>query len=110
MHSPEVATSLRTLEIDATAIAAIAALRGSPDAEVLAHATAEGRALVTENVRDFAQIAQEWMAAGRDHGGLVFTSPQRFYRGHPGYQRGLGAALVELSERPPAGASWIWWL
>lgn len=52
MHAPSIATTLRGRGRNVV-VAATPALRGLPDAELLAEAAASGRALVTENVADF---------------------------------------------------------
>jgi predicted nuclease of predicted toxin-antitoxin system len=43
------------------------------DAEQLAFATAEGRAILTFNIRDFAPLHEQWQAAGQRHAGIIVT-------------------------------------
>jgi predicted nuclease of predicted toxin-antitoxin system len=43
------------------------------DEEQLAFATAEGRALLTFNIRDFATLHEQWQAAGRPHAGIIVS-------------------------------------
>ncbi|MFO0808807.1 MAG: DUF5615 family PIN-like protein [Gemmataceae bacterium] len=43
------------------------------DEEQLAFATAEGRAVVTYNIRDFAPLHEQWQSAGRPHAGVVVS-------------------------------------
>ena len=62
MHAPAVADALTADGWDVVAVAANPSLRGTSDEELLAYATAEGRALVTENIVDFAVIAARWAA------------------------------------------------
>ena len=49
-----------------------------PDDQVLALAEAEGRALVTANIGDFATLDARWAASGREHGGIVFVTTSAF--------------------------------
>lgn len=48
-------------------------LEGLDDDEVMALAAAEGRLLVTHNVRDFPAILRERAAAGRSHAGAILV-------------------------------------
>ncbi len=86
-------------------------LRSLDGHEILTAAADDKRAVVTENVRDFALMDREWAALGRTHGGMVFTSRRRFDRGsleHPGSLiRALGRFLADP---PVEGGSWTWWL
>src|SRR5712692_2736597 len=43
------------------------------DEEQLAFATAESRAILTFNIRDFAPLDEQWQAAGRAHAGIVVS-------------------------------------
>src|SRR2546430_3761011 len=43
------------------------------DEEQLAFATAEYRAILTFNIRDFAPLHDEWLAAGLAHGGIIVS-------------------------------------
>ena len=46
---------------------------GIDDEPLLAFATAQGRAVLTYNVRHFAPLVRLWYEAGRDHAGVVFS-------------------------------------
>ncbi|HMF17883.1 MAG TPA: DUF5615 family PIN-like protein [Gemmataceae bacterium] len=43
------------------------------DEEQLAFATAEGRAMLTFNIRDFAPLHEQWQEAGRTHAGIIVS-------------------------------------
>lgn len=111
MHAPSIAEALIDGAFDVVAVAAQPALRAIADDDLLEYATAEGRAVVTENVGDFTSLATQWVAEGRAHAGLIFTNPSRFNRAGLAYPGNLITALeVFLADPPVAGASWIWWL
>jgi hypothetical protein len=81
------------------------------DEELLAYATTERRALVTENVADFIPLATQWAGRHTTHSGLIFSNPKRFNRATLAYPGTLIAALREFLADPPiTGESWIWWL
>ncbi len=111
MHAPAIAAALAEAGFDIVATAAEPSLRGSPDADLLDHATAAGRALVTENVSDCPVLATSRAVAGEPHAGLIFTNPTRFNRAALAYPGDLIAALRTFLDNPPvSGDSWIWWL
>jgi uncharacterized protein DUF5615 len=114
MHAPAVAVDMRARGYDAVAVKERPELIGTSDHEVLVAATAEGRALVTENVKDFAAIAQRWTAAGEQHAGIVFTHPRRFPRAARNHVRVLSQALVQLIDERSSALqkvdSFVWWL
>ena len=43
------------------------------DEEQLAFATAQSRAILTYNIRDFAPLHEKWLAAGRSHSGVIVS-------------------------------------
>lgn len=45
----------------------------APDEDQLAFATAEGRAILTYNIRDFAPLHEHWQSIGRPHAGIVVS-------------------------------------
>jgi Domain of unknown function (DUF5615) len=49
-----------------------------PDGEHLAFAAAEGRALFSFNVGDFARLHAAWLARGEAHAGIVLAPQQRY--------------------------------
>lgn len=59
------------------------------DEEQLAFATADDRALLTFNIRDFAPLHEAWQANARPHAGIIVS--QQFGRRHYGllFQRML---------------------
>lgn len=111
MHAPAIALALRERGIDAAAVTELAELRGRSDEELLAWAAGEGRAIVTENVRDFAVLVARWGQRRQDHAGVIFTNPARFHRGSRAYPADVTTALASLAETGwPAGPSEVWWL
>jgi hypothetical protein len=111
MHAPSIADALAEEDWDVLAVVAAADLRRISDADLLEHAAAMERALVTENVADFSPLADQWAGEGRAHAGLIFTHPKRFNRASVGYPGNLiGALRVFLADLPIEGASWTWWL
>src|SRR5688572_14391027 len=83
MHSPAAAVQLRDRGHDVVAVKDVPGMAGLPDRELLAAATADLRAVVTENVADFAAIHRQMLAGGENHAGIVFTHPRRFPRHAP---------------------------
>ena len=114
MHAPSAAALLRDLGHDAVAAKERADLIGLPDEDLLRAATAEGRAVVTENVKDFAVLHRGITAEGRRHMGLVFTHPRRFSRAGRNHVRVLAEALAMfLSQHGSTlsdAESFVWWL
>jgi hypothetical protein len=72
--------------------------RGASDDEVFEHARSEGRAVVTENVRDYRPLAEARLVGGENHAGVVFTTEKRWPRSDPG---ALIAALDSLLSSTP---------
>lgn len=77
------------------------ALARLEDNELLAFATREGRALLTENAKDFDRIARSRSGRSEHHAGVVFTSPRRYHRGSAAYPANLIEALRGLLVEPP---------
>jgi len=111
MYSPADAAALRDRGHDAIAINEYDELRGLDDATVLMVATLDHRAVVTENVSDFARLHAAGSVAADGHAGIVFVHHRRFPRTGPGRRR-LTEALCRLLEEPPGGldGSFGWWL
>lgn len=93
---PEVAEELRRRGHDAEAVATRPDLRGAPDETLFVVGLAEGRAIVTENVRDFRRLATTAIHAGRDHPLLILTGNRRWPRANPGTLGRLVEALDAL--------------
>lgn len=68
-----VAVGLRRRGIDAVTARDRGRL-GASDEEHLVLASAEGRLLVTHDVADFARLHQRWLAAGKEHAGIVVSN------------------------------------
>ena len=110
-HSRLAAERLRADGHDVTAAADDPVLASLPDEELLRAASRSGRAVVTENARDFDRIVRTWVIAGEHHAGVVFTSPRRYHRGSNSYPASLVAALGMLMADPPSrDVDWVYWL
>lgn len=111
MHAPAVAAALNEAGFDVVAVAADPSPRGAGDADLLDHAAATDRVLVTENVGDFSVLAAARAVDGEPHAGLIFTNPSRFSRATLAYPGNLILALRSFLDAPPVGGgSWTWWL
>ena len=62
--SPQIAELLRGAGYDVLAVADRHDLVACSDRVVFEAATAEGRAVVTNNIKDFRPLAAEWLAMG----------------------------------------------
>lgn len=97
---PDIARRLRERDHDVIAVCERPDLISAEDETLLALSTAEQRALLTNNVRDFVPIATRWIGDSRTHYGLLLVSDRtlmrsrntigayvraldRFLRGHP---------------------------
>jgi hypothetical protein len=110
-HSRMAAERLRSDGHDVLAASDDPVLASLSDEELLRGATGAGRAVVTENARDFDRIVRDWAATGEHHAGVVFTSPRRYHRGSSVYPANLVAALGALLADPPQeGEDWVYWL
>jgi hypothetical protein len=110
-HSPAAAKRLRRRGHDVLAAADDPRLSPLADEDLLRHATTEGRAIVTENVKDFDRIVRIWSTTHEHHTGVVFTSPRRFHRGRLSYPEDLVVALARLLKEPPQPQpDWVHWL
>lgn len=94
MYPPTLADALRDKGHDVIAVAASAELAGSADVTVLDAATADGRCLVTENVRDFAVLVRH-----TSHAGVLFVHARRW----PRTRAGLPVLATALHEAIAGG-------
>lgn len=111
MYGPADAGAVRARGHDAIAVNEYPELRGLDDATVLTVATLDGRAVVTENVADFARLHATLSVALEGHAGIVFVHHGRFPRTAPGRRR-LIDALCRFLDDPPPGLDgpFGWWL
>jgi predicted nuclease of predicted toxin-antitoxin system len=110
-YSSRIAVSLRELGHDAIAVSE-RGWEAETDEDVLALCLEEQRALLTNNVADFAVIVDRWALEGRSHAGLVFTSDKSMPRSSDWigqYVLALDDLLQSLpGEDAPNGQ--VWWL
>ena len=118
-YADDIAAQLRAAGHDAVTVCE-RALKGTDDESLLVLAVSEGRALLTNNARDFLPLVGRWAASGDDHCGVLLTSdssmprceehhralrrgPQRPHDGQSG-RAGLAepGALAALTDGPPA--------
>jgi predicted nuclease of predicted toxin-antitoxin system len=90
--SKAIAEQLRARGHDVIAVTERDDLRGSGDEAVLTFATADRRALVTQDVPDFTVLLQDAAVVGTAHYGVVFTSERAF----PRSKAGVGALVTAL--------------
>jgi predicted nuclease of predicted toxin-antitoxin system len=91
-QDPAIAQSLRREGSDVIAVAERPELREIADAEVLAAAVADRRAVLTEDVRDFTVLHRLFLEQGQTHYGIILTSRRR----HPRHKSGRRALLAAV--------------
>jgi len=95
MFSDTIAQQLSTKGFDVISVVAHPALVALPDDQILAHATTEGCALVTANIKDFIPLDGRYRAAGQTHPGLILVSAKTFPQNR-GFTTAITAALDAL--------------
>jgi hypothetical protein len=95
MFTDDIAQQLRTKGYDVISVVADPALVGLPDDQILAYATAEGRALVTANIKDFIPLDTRYRAADQSHAGLILVSTKSFPQNR-GFPSAIATALATL--------------
>ena len=99
MLSDVIADQLRKRGHDVLAVVADSSLVGLPDEQIFAQAAAEGRALVTANIKDFAPLDVQCRASGRQHAGLILVSTKTFPQNRS-FSAAVGDALAALLDEP----------
>ncbi len=74
------------------------ALEGLSDPEVLELAAAEGRVLVTANIRDFEPLLREWAGEGRPHAGVILVPPSVRNEAFGNLISGVERTLADMSQ------------
>lgn len=78
MLAPLIAEQLSDAGCDCIAVSAGVELRGLSDSLILEFAHAQGRVLVTDNIRDFVPLSNAWSAQGLTHPGIILISSKTF--------------------------------
>lgn len=99
MLSDDIADQLRKRGHDVLAVVADTGLVGLADDQILAQAAAQGRALVTANIKDFMPLDAAYKMAGRQHAGLIVISTKTFPQ-NCSFTAAVGDALAALLARP----------
>ena len=99
MFSGTIAQQLRAKGHDVQAVVADPSLASLPDDQILPHAAATGRALVTANIKDFIPLDARYRAAGQAHAGLILVSAKTFTQNRS-YTPAVTSALAALLDQP----------
>jgi predicted nuclease of predicted toxin-antitoxin system len=107
--SPQIALLLRDAGYDVVAVAERHELIGSRDSTILEVATSEGRAVVTNNVKDFRPIAVARLAQGRTHAGLILLPATRAQTrsASPALAKAIEKVLHDHPDGPQSSERWI---
>lgn len=101
-YSPAIAEQLRARGHDLVAAGERDDLRALPDDQLLAVATTEQRALVSNNIADFVPLIQRAAGTGNRHFGLVLTSDRTLPRSTRAIGRHVRALQALLQGHPAA--------
>jgi uncharacterized protein (TIGR00725 family) len=95
-----------TTASDADAVADREDLAGSSERIILEVASSEGRAVITNNIKDFRPLAAKWLAQGRTHAGLIREPSFLDSRRRRPRIRAAAQSLEQISD--PGGAAVAW--
>jgi len=98
--SPHIAEMLRARGLDAVSAHEVGNTQLDDRAQ-FAYARSAGRTIVTRNVRDFALLAQEAVAANLSHPGIILVSPS--FRGDEFAE--IARGLAGLVAQQPQGVT-----
>jgi len=101
---PEFARQLRTREYDAIHVEEVNR-KGLSDAEQVAFAFEQGRAIATYNAKDYQPIHTRMMMAGQEHAGIIISEDYKTRVG--AYLRDLCYTLEQQTQRNGGGTEWI---
>lgn len=107
--SPQIAAELRSRGRDVIAVGERPDLIGRSDREILDVACTEGRAVITNNIKDFRPLAAERLARGSSHSGLILL-PSKRTRTRAAVERLADAIEAVLVENPGGLASSERWV
>jgi predicted nuclease of predicted toxin-antitoxin system len=79
-YSPILAEQLRAAGHDVVSVQEREDVRSLEDRQLLMKAASEGRAVMTEDAKDFIPLVREAAAAGERHFGLILTSSRSLSR------------------------------
>jgi hypothetical protein len=99
MFSGIIAEQLRAKGHNVLAVVADPALVGLADDQILAHASAAKRALVTANIKDFIPLDARYRAASQTHAGLILVSARTFPQDRT-FTAAIISALSALLDQP----------
>lgn len=103
-YGAEIAERLRADGHDVVAVLEDPDLRGQPDFELFRRAAAEGRRIVTENIKDFRPLLAQAYTTGDPVARLLLVSPRRFPRGTGNRTQAIVAALSLWLSQPEVDA------
>ena len=112
MYSPTIAETLRARGFDAVSVGERADLRAARDEVIFETAQSERRVIVTNNVRDFAPLAEAALQTNSPWCGLVLTSDRSLPRSKANVAvlADLLAALLEAhadTDELPSRIEWL---
>lgn len=103
-YGEAIAVALRALGHDVVSVVADDSMRSAPDARVFATAAADGRRIVTENIKDFRPLLMDAMSRGEPFAPLLLVPPRRFPRGSGDRAAVITAAVAAWLQRADAAA------
>jgi predicted nuclease of predicted toxin-antitoxin system len=102
-YTDDIASQLRAVGHDAVTVSE-RGLRGTDDESLLAFAVSEGRALATNNARDFLLLVGRLAASGDDHYGLLLTADASMPRAKNTIGRYIETLSALMTANPEARA------